>query len=100
MGATPNGQLRVGHNQVENAADRLRQIMRNMEIILDDLIGDLAPLEGQWDGETQRAYRTAKKDFDDIMIAMNEVLDRTGVSLREGSEEFRRVDLKAAGYFQ
>ena len=91
--------IRVGHAGLDQAADGLHAAVRRIDERLDRLEGELAPLRADWTGEAQQAYELARRQWEQAMREMRDVLDATGRKVAESNAAYRSADLRGAAAF-
>ncbi|MFW6773554.1 WXG100 family type VII secretion target [Nocardioides sp. CPCC 205120] len=91
--------ITVDHGALETASADLVGAARGIEARLDRLEGELAPLQSEWSGQAQEAYRVAKARWDAAMTEMIELLQQTSTSVSQSNQEYRAADLRGANRF-
>jgi WXG100 family type VII secretion target len=64
---------------------------------LDDLRGQIAPLQEIWTREAAEAYRLEQARWDQSAAALNEILFSLGNAVRDGADDVATTDRNAAG---
>lgn len=63
---------------------------------LDDLRGQIAPLQETWTRQAAEAYRIEQARWEQAAAALNEILFSLGNAVRDGSDEVADTDRRAA----
>jgi len=64
---------------------------------LDDLRGQIAPLQHVWTRDAAEAYRIEQMRWEQAATALNEILFSLGNAVRDGAEDVAATDRSAAG---
>jgi 6 kDa early secretory antigenic target len=91
--------LRVDHAGLDAAAEDLRRTVNEIDVRLNRLEQELAPLRSDWAGNAQQAYVAAKARWDGAIQEMRDLLDQTGRSVLQSNAEYRAADQRGAASF-
>lgn len=64
---------------------------------LDELRGQIAPLQQLWTREAAEAYRLEQSRWDQAAASLNEILFSLGNAVRDGADDVAATDRRAAG---
>lgn len=94
-----DGHTRVRYETVQQMADRIRAISKN---IVDDLAAMDAALKvvtDTWDGEAHAKYVGVQKDYKGRAEHMRDKLEETAKLIEHGKGSYRATDIKASQLF-
>lgn len=91
--------LRVQHAGLDQAAEDMYATVKRMDERLNRLERELAPLRSDWSGSQQQAYDVAKRQWDDAMQEMRDLLDESRRTVYESNQEYRNADMRGAARF-
>lgn len=91
--------IRVDHAALATAAQDLMTAAKNIETRLDQLEGDLRPLESQWSGSAREAYRRAQQQWDQAIDEMVLLLRDVSRTVETSNADYRSADVRGAGRF-
>lgn len=64
---------------------------------LDELRTQVAPLQATWTREAAEAYRIEQARWEQSAAALNDILVRLGIAVRDGAADVADTDRRAAG---
>ena len=64
---------------------------------LDELRAQVAPLQATWTREAAEAYRIEQVRWEQSAAALNDILVRLGIAVRDGAADVADTDRRAAG---
>lgn len=64
---------------------------------LDELRAQVAPLQATWTREAAEAYRVEQARWEQSAAALNDILIRLGIAVRDGAADVADTDRRAAG---
>jgi len=91
--------LMVVHSGLEETAVVLSEVVNAIDVRLDALERDLAPLATSWVGEAQQAYAVAKRRWDASIAEMRDLLQQTSVQVSRSNDDYRAADARGARAF-
>lgn len=91
--------VRVDHAALDRASDDLVAAATRVGTRLDQLEGDLVPLQSGWDGAARASYAVAQKQWDAAMAEMVALLREFSVTVKEANEAYRAADRRGAQRF-
>lgn len=94
-----DGTIRVDHAALDRAADDLARQVRRIDVRLDQLEAELAPLRAGWTGLARESYDTAQRQWDAAMREMRTALDETGRAVSASNAEYLARDRAGAARF-
>ena len=92
--------LLVNHAGLDQAAQDLHSGVRAIDARMQQLEQELAPLQSQWAGNAQRAYREAKTTWDRAIEEMKLLLADASRTVSQSSSEYAAADNRGAASFQ
>ncbi len=75
----------------------IHTISARFNAALEDLRGQIAPLQQTWTAQAAEAYRAEQLRWNQSAAALNDILQRLGNAVRDGSDEVSATDRRAAG---
>ncbi|MDQ1007964.1 WXG100 family type VII secretion target [Streptomyces sp. V4I23] len=96
-GADPN--TRVRYESVQEMANRIRTVSRNIIKDLEEMDAALTVVTGTWDGEAHREYVALQKKYKGKAIDMRDRLDKIAQLIEQGKDGYRHTDKKASSLF-
>ncbi|MET7685124.1 WXG100 family type VII secretion target [Streptomyces maremycinicus] len=87
-----DGVIHVEYNHVEQGVEDLIQQTRAIETTLDNLEAELGELKATWQGSDAQAYTDAQRDWNNAVIAMEQLLMSHATLLGEVSNNYRQTE--------
>ncbi|GAB2915339.1 WXG100 family type VII secretion target [Streptomyces heilongjiangensis] len=87
-----DGVIHVEYNHVDQGVEDLIQQTRAIETTLDNLEAELNELKTTWQGADAQAYGTAQADWNNAVIAMEQLLTSHATLLGEVSNNYRQTE--------
>jgi WXG100 family type VII secretion target len=75
-------------------------MVKDIDDRMNNLERDLAPLQGEWSGNAQTAYHTAKAKWDTAISEMMQLLGDTSNTVGQSNTEYHAADLRGARQFE
>ncbi|MCV7431725.1 WXG100 family type VII secretion target [Mycolicibacterium bacteremicum] len=75
----------------------IHTISARFNAALEDLRGQIAPLQQTWTAQAAEAYRAEQLRWNQSAAALNDILQRLGNAVRDGADEVSATDRRAAG---
>ncbi|WP_104108232.1 WXG100 family type VII secretion target [Nocardioides sp. 616] len=91
--------IRVNHGILEQAAADLKTYAGKIDNRLNDLEGQLKPLQSDWTGSAKESYHVAKTQWDKAIAEMIQLLEQVSVAVGESNTEYKNADARGAGRF-
>lgn len=89
------GQFDVQTSAMQASAGRIVDNAAQMKSELNQLLGQLAALEGQWRGEGKSAFDEAKARYQDAAQRLAVCLDETGALIGQNQKQYTGDDASA-----
>lgn len=89
------GQYDVQTTAMQTSAGRIVDNAAQMKQELNQLLGQLAALEGQWRGEGKLAFDDAKMRYQDAASRLSQCLDETGALVQQNHTQYGGDDADA-----
>ncbi|MFJ3671521.1 WXG100 family type VII secretion target [Streptomyces sp. NPDC090106] len=87
-----DGVIHVEYNHVDQGVEDMIQQTRAIETTLDNLEAELTELKATWQGTDAQSYTDAQKDWNDAVIAMEQLLMSHASLLGEVSNNYRQTE--------
>jgi 6 kDa early secretory antigenic target len=91
--------IRVNHGALEQAAADLKAYAGKIDGRLNDLEGQLKPLQSDWTGAAKESYHVAKGQWDKAIAEMIQLLNDVSIAVGESNTEYKSADARGAGRF-
>jgi early secretory antigenic target protein ESAT-6 len=92
--------IAVDHAALQQAAADLTRAVAASEERIERLASELAPLEAEWYGTAQQAYREAKAVWESAQGEMRTLLARLATAVAAAEEAYRSADRAGARAFR
>ncbi len=92
--------IRVNHAALDQASQDMYKTVQDIDERLNRLERELEPLRSSWGGEAQNAYHIAKKQWDDAILQMRNLLDESQRTVFQSNLDYAAADKRGAGMFQ
>lgn len=91
--------VRVDHGALTTASDDLLTAGTRIRSRLDQLEGELAPLQSGWSGAARESYASAKSEWDSAIGEMVTLLTQFSTAVTNANEAYREADRRGAQRF-
>ena len=91
--------LVVNHGGLDEMSQYLGRAVADIDERMNHLEKDLAPLRAEWSGQAQRAYQSAKSEWDTAIAQMKQLLAETSATVVQSNQDYRAADLRGARQF-
>jgi early secretory antigenic target protein ESAT-6 len=92
--------LKVNHDGLDQTADDLMGIVTRIDVRMQLLDRELAPLRADWIGDAQEAYARAKQRWDGAIDEMRDLLHATSRQVSSSNADYRAADARGARSFE
>lgn len=82
--------------QIAQAAADIRATSRNINGMLSQLKGDVAPMIAEWEGSSAVAYQDAQRRWDNSIEELNMVLDSVARTVDDANARMSQINTSAA----
>ncbi|WP_297005297.1 WXG100 family type VII secretion target [uncultured Corynebacterium sp.] len=82
--------------QIAQASADIRATCRNINGMLDQLKGDIAPMVAEWEGTSAAAYRDAQRRWDSSAEELSMVLDSVARTVDDSNARMSQINTSAA----
>ncbi|MGW0161537.1 WXG100 family type VII secretion target [Mycobacterium sp. NPDC003323] len=90
--------LTYNFDEIEhNVRQEIHTVSARFNAALDELRGQIAPLQQTWTAQAAEAYRAEQLRWNQSAAALNDILIRLGNAVRDGADEVAATDRRAAG---
>lgn len=89
------GKYDVSTTAMQSSAGRIVDNAAQMKSELNQLLGQLAALEGQWRGEGKQAFDEARGRYENAAQRLSMALDETGALVRQNHAQYTGDDSQA-----
>ncbi|MFJ8164793.1 WXG100 family type VII secretion target [Streptomyces sp. NPDC096136] len=94
-----DGHTRVRYESVQQMADRIRVVSRNILKDLDEMEAAVKVVTDTWDGEAHREYVALQKKYHARADHMQKQLEAVARLIERGKGDYRATDVKASRLF-
>ncbi|KIF02705.1 hypothetical protein PL81_28440 [Streptomyces sp. RSD-27] len=94
-----DGHTRVRYESVQQMADRIRVVSRNILKDLDDMEAAVKVVTDTWDGEAHREYVALQRKYHARADHMQKQLEAVARLIERGKGDYRATDVKASRLF-
>ncbi|MFF4576798.1 WXG100 family type VII secretion target [Streptomyces sp. NPDC001389] len=94
-----DGHTRVRYGSVQQMADRIRVVSRNILKDLDEMEAAVKVVTDTWDGEAHREYVALQKKYHARADHMQKQLEAVARLIERGKGDYRATDVKASRLF-
>jgi WXG100 family type VII secretion target len=91
--------LKVNHAGLDQTADDLLGVVNRIDVRMNRLAQELAPLRSGWVGEAQQAYVAAQRRWDGAIDEMRDLLRSTSRQVAVSNADYRAADARGARAF-
>lgn len=97
-GTTTSGYVKFQYDfaQIAQAAADIRATSRNINGMLSQLKGDVAPMIAEWEGSSAVAYQDAQRRWDNSLEELNMVLDSVARTVDDANARMSQINTSAA----
>jgi early secretory antigenic target protein ESAT-6 len=81
---------------IAQAAADIRATSRNINGVLSQLKGDVAPMVAEWEGTSAVAYQDAQRRWDNSLEELNMVLDSVARTVDDANARMSQINTSAA----
>ncbi|WP_405978321.1 WXG100 family type VII secretion target [Streptomyces sp. NBC_00158] len=99
MTGTPDGHTRVRYENVQQMADRIRVVSRNILKDLQEMESAVKVVTDTWDGEAHVAYVDLQRKYHRRADGMHKQLEAVARLIERGKGDYRATDVKASRLF-
>ncbi|WP_327264735.1 WXG100 family type VII secretion target [Streptomyces sp. NBC_01232] len=99
MSGNNDGHTRVRYETVQQMADRIRIVSRNILKDLADMEQALKVVTDTWDGEAHTEYVNLQTKYKAKADVMNAELEKMAKLIERGKGDYRATDIKASRLF-
>lgn len=94
-----DGHTRVRYESVQQMADRIRVVSRNILKDLDEMEAAVKVVTDTWDGEAHREYVALQRKYHARADHMQKRLEAVARLIERGKGDYRATDVKASRLF-
>ncbi|MEV7546007.1 WXG100 family type VII secretion target [Streptomyces sp. NPDC089915] len=94
-----DGHTRVRYDSVQQMADRIRVVSRNILKDLEEMESAVKVVTDTWDGEAHREYVALQKKYHARASHMQQRLEAVARLIERGKDDYRATDVKASRLF-
>ncbi|MFD8982945.1 WXG100 family type VII secretion target [Streptomyces sp. NPDC059564] len=94
-----DGHTRVRYENVQQMADRIRVVSKNILKDLDEMEAAVKVVTDTWDGEAHREYVTLQTKYHRRADHMQTQLEKVAQLIERGKGDYRATDVKASRLF-
>ncbi|MEW1638755.1 WXG100 family type VII secretion target [Streptomyces sp. NPDC093801] len=94
-----DGHTRVRYESVQQMADRIRVVSRNILKDLDEMEAAVKVVTDTWDGEAHREYVALQRKYHARADHMQKQLEAVARLIERGKGDYRATDVKASRLF-
>jgi early secretory antigenic target protein ESAT-6 len=94
-----NDGIRVNHAGLDTGASDLATGVKQIEDRMNRLEDDLKELKGAWVGDAKDSYAIAKAKWDQAILEMKDLLQRTSLAVSQANQDYRSADQRGASLF-
>ncbi|MER6215264.1 WXG100 family type VII secretion target [Streptomyces sp. NPDC048387] len=94
-----DGHTRVRYESVQQMADRIRIVSRNILKDLDEMEAAVKVVTDTWDGEAHREYVALQKKYHARADHMQKQLEKVAQLIERGKGDYRATDVKSSRLF-
>ncbi len=91
--------LVVNHAALDQAAQDLSNAVRGIDARMNQLEGELAPLQSEWTGQAKEQYAISKQRWNTAIHEMLQLLGQTSSSVAQSNAEYIASDQRGANSF-
>ncbi|MGE7388860.1 WXG100 family type VII secretion target [Streptomyces sp. NPDC004126] len=99
MAGNQDGHTRVRYESVQQMADRIRVVSRNILKDLEEMEAAVKVVTDTWDGEAHLAYVDLQKKYHGRADNMQKQLEGVARLIERGKGDYRATDVKASRLF-
>ncbi|ANH37956.1 hypothetical protein I601_1521 [Nocardioides dokdonensis FR1436] len=94
-----NDGIRVNHAGLDTGSNDLATGVKQIEDRMNRLEDDLKELKGAWVGSAKDSYTVAKAKWDQAILEMKDLLQKTSVAVAQANQDYRSADQRGAALF-
>jgi WXG100 family type VII secretion target len=94
-----DGQTRVRYENVQQMADRIRAVSKNILKDLEEMDQALKVVTDTWDGEAHGQYIQLQTKYKGKADHMQQTLEKVAQLIERGKGDYRATDVKASRLF-
>ncbi|MCX5194012.1 WXG100 family type VII secretion target [Streptomyces sp. NBC_00249] len=94
-----DGHTRVRYESVQQMADRIRTVSRNILKDLEEMEQAVKVVTDTWDGEAHLEYVNLQRKYHRAATHMQQRLESVAQIIERGKGEYRATDLRASRLF-
>ncbi|MCX5375501.1 WXG100 family type VII secretion target [Streptomyces sp. NBC_00091] len=99
MSGNDDGHTRVRYESVQQMADRIRVVSKNILKDLDEMEAAVKVVTDTWDGEAHIEYLSLQKKYHARADHMQKQLEGVAQLIERGKGDYRATDVKASRLF-
>ena len=91
--------ISVNHGGLDIGAGDLANGVKAIEDRMNRLEDDLKELKGAWVGNAKDSYTVAKAKWDQAILEMKDLLQKTSLAVSQANQDYRSADQRGASLF-